>query len=113
MAALLAAIGLVLSARTRWVQFRYFGAMFALLGRAFQQEGNHLSSFQALVLSVAGLIGMAIGFFECTIAQVFKIAEVDGTYRGRPVYSIECGIGLRWMRLADPLASHPPSVVRR
>ena len=124
----LLAIGLVLSARTRWVQFRYFGAMFALLGRAFQQEGNHLSSFQALVLSVAGrvgggniagvavaislggpgavfwmwvtgLIGMATSFFECTIAQVFKIAEVDGTYRGGPAYYIERGIGLRWMGL--------------
>lgn len=97
----LLAIGLVLSARTRWVQFRYFGAMFALLGRAFQQEGNHLSSFQALVLSVAGrvgggniagvavaislggpgavfwmwvtgLIGMATSFFECTIARCSK-----------------------------------------
>ena len=33
----LLAIGLLLSARTRWVQLRYFGAMFALLGSAFQQ----------------------------------------------------------------------------
>lgn len=122
----LLAIGLVLSARTRWVQLRYFGAMFGLLGSAFHQEGNHLSSFQALVLSVAGrvgagniagvavaislggpgavfwmwvtgLIGMATSFFECTIAQVFKTAEVDGSYRGGPAYYIEHGIGLRWM----------------
>ena len=122
----LLAIGLVLSARTRWVQLRYFGAMFALLGSAFQQQGNHLSSFQALVLSVAGrvgagniagvavaislggpgavfwmwvtgLIGMATSFFECTIAQVFKTAESDGTYRGGPAYYIERGIGARWM----------------
>ena len=122
----LLAIGLVLSARTRWVQLRYFGAMFALLGSAFKQQGNHLSSFQALVLSVAGrvgagniagvavaislggpgavfwmwvtgLIGMATSFFECTIAQVFKTAESDGTYRGGPAYYIERGIGVRWM----------------
>ena len=53
----LLAIGLVISARTRWVQLRYFGSMFALLGSAFQQQGNHLSSFQALVLSVAGRVG--------------------------------------------------------
>lgn len=122
----LLAIGLVLSARTRWVQLRYFGSMFALLGSAFKQQGNHLSSFQALVLSVAGrvgagniagvavaislggpgavfwmwvtgLIGMATSFFECTIAQVFKTAESDGTYRGGPAYYIERGIGARWM----------------
>jgi len=122
----LLAIGLVISARTRWVQLRYFGSMFALLGSAFQQQGNHLSSFQALVLSVAGrvgagniagvavaislggpgavfwmwvtgLIGMATSFFECTIAQVFKTAESDGTYRGGPAYYIERGIGVRWL----------------
>ena len=122
----LLAIGVVISARTRWVQLRYFGSMFALLGSAFQQQGNHLSSFQALVLSVAGrvgagniagvavaislggpgavfwmwvtgLIGMATSFLECTIAQVFKTAESDGTYRGGPAYYIERGIGVRWL----------------
>lgn len=122
----LLAVGLVLSARTRWVQLRYFKAMFSLLGGAFKQQDNHLSSFQALVLSVAGrvgagniagvavaislggpgavfwmwvtgVIGMATSFFECTIAQVFKTAETDGTYRGGPAYYIERGIGLRWM----------------
>jgi amino acid carrier protein len=124
--AALLAIGLVLSARTRLVQFRYFSSMFSLLGGALQHQGNHLSTFQALVLSVAGRVGagniagvavaislggpgavfwmwitglirMATSFFECTIAQVFKTSEHDGTYRGGPAYYIERGIGLRWM----------------
>ena len=122
----LLAVGLALSARTRWVQLRYFASMFGLLGSAFRQEGNHLSSFQALVLSVAGrvgagniagvavaitlggpgavfwmwvtgLIGMATSLFECTIAQVYKTAQPDGTYRGGPAYYIERGIGQRWL----------------
>ena len=122
----LLAIGLVLSIRSRWVQFRYFGTMFSILRNGFRSEGNHLSAFQALVLSVAGrvgagniagvavaislggpgaifwmwmtgLIGMATSFFECTIAQVFKTAEADGTFRGGPAYYIERGIGWRWL----------------
>ena len=122
----LLAIGLVLSIRSRWVQFRYFGTMFSVLRNGFRSQGNHLSAFQALVLSVAGrvgagniagvavaislggpgaifwmwvtgLIGMATSFFECTIAQVFKTAEADGTFRGGPAYYIERGIGWRWL----------------
>ena len=122
----LLAIGLVLSIRSRWVQLRYFGTMFSVLRNGFRSEGNHLSAFQALVLSVAGrvgagniagvavaislggpgaifwmwvtgLIGMATSFFECTIAQVFKTAEADGTFRGGPAYYIERGIGWRWL----------------
>jgi len=46
---------------------------------------------------ITGLIGMATSFFECTIAQVFKTSENDGTYRGGPAYYIERGIGMRWM----------------
>ena len=53
----LLAIGLVLSICSRWVQFRYFGTMFSVLRNGFRSEGNHLSAFQALVLSVAGRVG--------------------------------------------------------
>ena len=68
----LLAIGMVFSARTRWVQLRYFGAMFGLLGSAFHKEGNHLSSFQALVLSVIGPDG-SLAFCRTTKIGVDKI----------------------------------------
>lgn len=42
---------------------------------------------------VIGLIGMATSFFECTLAQLFKSAEPDGTYRGGPAYYIRRGLG--------------------
>ncbi len=122
----LIALGLAFTIVSRFVQFRYFGAMFAIVGQAFHHEKGHLSSFQALALSVAGrvgagniagvavaltlggpgaifwmwivgLVGMATSYFECTLAQVFKNAEPDGTYRGGPAYYMERALGQRWM----------------
>jgi alanine or glycine:cation symporter, AGCS family len=118
--------GLGFTIASRFVQFRYFGAMFGILRQAFHHEAGHLSSFQALMLSVAGrvgagniagvavaitlggpgavfwmwvigLIGMATSYFECALAQVYKNAEPDGTYRGGPAYYIERGLGQKWL----------------
>ena len=122
----LVAVGLLFTLASRFVQFRYFGQMFAIFGQATQHEAGHLSSFQALVLSVAGrvgagniagvavaitlggpgavfwmwligLIGMSTSFFECTLAQLFKNAEPDGTYRGGPAYYIRRGLDKWWL----------------
>ena len=122
----LVALGLLFTISSRFVQFRYFGRMFGILRDAFHHEPGHISSFQALALSVAGrvgggniagvavaitlggpgaifwmwvigLIGMATSFFECALAQLYKKAEPDGTYRGGPAYYIERGLGQKWM----------------
>ena len=122
----LVALGLMFTVASRFVQFRYFGRMFRVLGQAFHHQQNHLSSFQALALSVAGrvgagnivgvavaitlggpgavfwmwvigIMGMATSFFECSLAQLYKNFESDGTYRGGPAYYIEKGLGLKWM----------------
>ena len=123
----LVAVGLLFATASKFVQFRDFGQMFAIMGQATHHEsGGHLSSFQALVLSVAGrvgagniagvavaitlggpgavfwmwmvgLVGMSTSFFECTLAQVFKNAEPGGTYRGGPAYYIQRGLQLRWL----------------
>ncbi len=125
-------LGLWFTVGSRFVQFRYFGRMFRILGanQAFAKDRHgHLSSFQALMLSVAGrvgggniagvavaitlggpgavfwmwvvgLIGMATSYFECTLAQAYKQAEVDGTYRGGPAYYISRGMGPQWKWLA-------------
>jgi AGCS family alanine or glycine:cation symporter len=42
---------------------------------------------------------MATSYFECTLAQVFKNAEPDGTYRGGPAYYMERALHQRWMAL--------------
>ena len=122
----LVGLGLAFTIASRFVQFRYFLRMFRILRQAFHHERNHLSSFQALALSVAGrvgagniagvavaitlggpgavfwmwiigLIGMATSYLENTLAQVYKNAEPDGTYRGGPAYYIQRGLGQKWM----------------
>ena len=122
----LVGLGLYFTIRSRFVQFRYFGDMFSIFSEAFQRQPGQLSSFQALMLSVAGrvgagniagvavaimlggpgavfwmwlvaLLGMATSYFECSLAQLYKRAEPDGTYRGGPAFYILHGLGLRWL----------------
>ncbi|MEE4303232.1 MAG: alanine/glycine:cation symporter family protein [Wenzhouxiangella sp.] len=123
--AFLITLGLVFTIASRFVQLRYFVEMFRVLGQAFKHHTGHVSSFQALTLSVAGrvgagnvagvavaitlggpgavfwmwvvgLIGMATSFFECSLAQAFKVAEFKtSTYRGGPMYYMERGLGSR------------------
>jgi AGCS family alanine or glycine:cation symporter len=122
----LLSIGAWFTVRSRFVQLRFFTRMFKVLGGAFKHEENRISSFQALSLTVAGrvgagnvagvavaialggpgaifwmwvvgLIGMATSFFECSLGQLFKTTEDDGSYRGGPAYYIERGLGIKWM----------------
>jgi AGCS family alanine or glycine:cation symporter len=123
--AVLIVMGLIMTIRSRFVQVRYFVEMFGVLGQAFRHQRGHVSSFQALTLSVAGrvgagniagvavaitlggpgaifwmwvvgLIGMATSFFECSLAQAYKTRDhVTGTFRGGPMYYIEKGLGSR------------------
>lgn len=118
----LIAVGVFFTVGSRFVQFRYFGKMFSVLRGATHHEKGHISSFQALVVSVAGrvgsgniagvavaitlggpgaifwmwvigLMGMATSFFECSLAQLYKRAEPSGNYRGGPAYYLSHGIG--------------------
>jgi AGCS family alanine or glycine:cation symporter len=122
----LVGIGTVFTLGSRFVQVRYFVEMFRVLGQAFHHQPGHVSSFQALALSVAGrvgagniagvavaitlggpgavfwmwvigVLGMSTSFFECTLAQAFKNNEPDGTYRGGPAYYMTRGLNMRWL----------------
>ena len=102
---LLPLLGLFFTISSRFVQFRYFFKMFNILRDTVHDKEGHISSFQALMLSVAGrvgggniagvavaitlggpgavfwmwiigLVGMATSFFECSLAQLYK--EKDG-----------------------------------
>ncbi|EIK54673.1 amino acid carrier protein [Stutzerimonas stutzeri TS44] len=123
---MLIGLGLYFTVASRFVQFRYFGSMFRIFGEAFKHQPGQLSSFQALMLSVAGrvgagniagvsvaimlggpgaifwmwvvaLVGMATSYFECSLAQLYKRREADGGYRGGPAFYIEHGLGQRWL----------------
>jgi len=123
---MLVGLGLYFTIRSGFVQFRYFGSMFRIFGQAFKHKPGRLSSFQALMLSVAGrvgagniagvavaimlggpgavfwmwmvaLVGMATSYFECSLAQLYKRREEDGSYRGGPAFYILHGLRQRWM----------------
>lgn len=98
---LLPVLGIFFTISSRFVQFRYFFKMFNILRETVHDKEGHISSFQALMLSVAGrvgggniagvavaitlggpgavfwmwvigLIGMSTSFFECSLAQLYK-----------------------------------------
>jgi AGCS family alanine or glycine:cation symporter len=114
--------------RSRFVQFRHFLHMFSVFKDSLRSSSGQLSSFQALMLSLAGrvgagniagvgiavtlggpgavfwmwvtaLVGMSSSFFECSLAQLYKRSDGDGLYRGGPAYYIQHGLKLRWMAM--------------
>ncbi|WP_417760133.1 alanine/glycine:cation symporter family protein [Shewanella sp.] len=43
------------------------------------------------------MVGMATAMVESTLAQVYKVKDSTGQYRGGPAYYMEKGLGQRWM----------------
>lgn len=99
-------LGLFFTISSGFVQFRYFFKMFGILTDTLHDKNGHISSFQALMLSVAGrvgggniagvavaitlggagavfwmwviaLIGMSTSFFECSLAQLYKERDMQ------------------------------------
>lgn len=46
---------------------------------------------------VIAFIGAASAFFEATLAQVYKVKDKEGGFRGGPAYYIERGLGQKWL----------------
>ncbi len=49
---------------------------------------------------VAGLFGMIIKFFTCTLSCLYRKEDEDGIEQGGPMYFIECGLGKKYKPLA-------------
>ncbi|UFH49326.1 alanine/glycine:cation symporter family protein [Pseudomonas sp. KNUC1026] len=123
---LIVGLGSYFTIRSRFVQMRHFGHMFAVFRDSLRSSSSQLSSFQALMLSLAGrvgagniagvgvavtlggpgavfwmwvtaLVGMASSFFECSLAQLYKRCGSDGQYIGGPSYYIQHGLKKRWL----------------
>nr|WP_319384692.1 alanine/glycine:cation symporter family protein [uncultured Roseibium sp.] len=122
-------IGVFFTVVTGFVQIRFFRRMFRVLSSKNQTgDPNAISAREALLLSVGGrvgggniagvavaitlggpgavfwmwavaLVGMATSLIECSLAQLYKRSEGDGTYRGGPARSIIHGLGedYRWL----------------
>ncbi|MEQ7920847.1 alanine/glycine:cation symporter family protein [Xanthomonas sp. WHRI 1810A] len=123
---LIVGLGGYFTIRSRFVQMRHFFHMFSVFRDSLRSSSGQLSSFQALMLSLAGrvgagniagvgiavtmggpgavfwmwvtaLVGMASSFFECSLGQLYKRCDADGQFRGGPSYYIQHGLGKRWL----------------
>ncbi|OOF11500.1 sodium:alanine symporter family protein [Salinivibrio proteolyticus] len=118
--------GVFFSLKLGGIQFRHFSHMFSVMRHSRRRDSSGISSFQALctglaarvgtgnmagvavALSLGGpgaifwmwlmaFLGMATAFAESTLAQVYKVRDPDGYFRGGPAYYMEHGLGMRWM----------------
>ena len=122
--------GVFLTIGTGFVQFRYFKRMFRVLkGDNQSSDPNTITAREALFVSIGGrvgggniagvavaitlggpgavfwmwmiaLVGMATSLVECTLAQVFKRRQEDGSFRGGPARMIIHGLGADYKWLA-------------
>ncbi len=122
---LLVIVGVYFTVRLGFIQLRQFKHATQIL-KSGREVDNGLSSYQvfctsmaarvgtgnmagvAVALTVGGpgaifwmwliaLFGMATAFVESTLAQIYKVKDIDGQYRGGPAYYMEQGLGQRWM----------------
>ncbi len=123
---LLLGTGLWFTLRSGFIQFRHFCHLFSILKGSNQADSAGISPFQALCTTLAArigcgnltgvtlalalggpgaivwmwlaaFIGMATAFVESTLAQLYKVRDAQGHYRGGPAWYMEKGLGLRWM----------------
>ncbi|WP_392399218.1 alanine/glycine:cation symporter family protein [Actinotignum urinale] len=121
---LLLATGIYFTIRSRFMQVRLFGHMFKVITDSRSGAKGGISSFQAFAIgladrvgtgSIAGvalavvaggpgavfwmwivaLVGMVTAFVEATLAQIFKVRNGDGTFRGGPAFYILRGLNSR------------------
>ncbi len=113
--------GLWFTWRLKFIQILDFKHMFSLMRKSNHSDKSGISSFQALCTSlsarvgtgnlagvavaislggagaifwmwVIALVGMATGYAESVLGQVYKIKDSNGQYRGGPAYYIQQGI---------------------
>ncbi|WP_300582457.1 amino acid carrier protein, partial [uncultured Pseudoalteromonas sp.] len=116
--------GIWFSVRLKAIQLVKFRHMFSLLKSSSSTDKNSISSFQALctglsarvgtgnlagvavAISLGGsgaifwmwviaILGMATGFAESVLGQVYKVRDANGEFRGGPAYYIQQGLGSR------------------
>ncbi|MFT5487221.1 MAG: AGCS family alanine or glycine:cation symporter, partial [Alphaproteobacteria bacterium] len=126
----LVVLGVFFTIVSGFVQFKYFIRMFRVLSSSNQSgDPNTITAREALLLSVGGrvgggniagvavaitlggpgavfwmwaiaIVGMATSLIECSLAQLFKEREADGSFRGGPARTIIHGLGADYKWLA-------------
>jgi alanine or glycine:cation symporter, AGCS family len=129
----LLAVGVFFSIRLGFQQIVHFSEMFRVVTSTDPSDKEGISPFQALCTSLASrvgtgniagvavaltlggpgaifwmwmvaLVGMATAYAESTLAQLYKVHEVEGggtgVYRGGPAFYIAKGLGKPWLGAA-------------
>ena len=120
--------GLILTIRTRGIQFTKLGRAFKQIFKKNEGQGE-LSGFSALCTALsatigtgnivgvataivaggpgalfwmwfAAILGVATKYAECMLAIKYREVKEDGTVLGGPFYTIEKGMGKKWKWLA-------------
>jgi AGCS family alanine or glycine:cation symporter len=121
----LLAVGVFFTLRLGFIQVRHFPEMIRNITGAKQADRAGITPFQALCTSLASRVGtgniagvavaltlggpgaifwmwmvaalgMATAFAESTLAQLFKVRDEEGRYRGGPAFYIARGLGAPW-----------------
>jgi len=121
----LLAVGIFFTVRLGFLQFRHFGEMVRAIRGSRESDVHGISPFQALCTSLASrvgtgnlagvavalylggagaifwmwmvaLVGMATGYAESTLAQLYKVRDGKGQYRGGPAVYIAKGLKAPW-----------------
>lgn len=123
---LLIAFGLYFTVGTKFLQFRLIGEMLRVIREPKSKTKGSISPFQAFAISMAArvgtgnitgvalaislggpgavfwmwiiaIIGSASSFIESTLAQIYKVKDGAGGFRGGPAYYMQQGLKKRWM----------------
>lgn len=125
----LLAVGVYFTWRLGALQFRHFAEFFRVVRSSRESTADGISPLQALTISLASrvgtgnlagvavalylggpgaifwmwvvaLVGMATAYAESTLAQLYKVRNADGQYRGGPAFYMHKGVGSRLMGMA-------------
>ena len=129
---LLSACGIWFTFRLKGIQFTRFFHMFSILKSSRKSSSQGISSFQALCTSLAArvgtgnlmgvavaislggagavfwmwliaLVGMATGFAESALGQLYKEKDSNGNFRGGPAYYMSKGLKNRKLAITFSL----------
>jgi AGCS family alanine or glycine:cation symporter len=121
----LLAVGVFFTLRLGFIQFVHFPELFRSVLRAPSTDRHGITPFQALCTSLASrvgtgnlagvavalylggpgaifwmwmvaLVGMATAYAESTLAQLYKVTDATGQYRGGPAFYMKHGLGAGW-----------------
>lgn len=121
----LLAVGFYFTFRLGFIQFRHFPEFFRVVRGSSGTDRSGITPLQALTVSLASrvgtgnlagvavaltlggpgaifwmwlvaLVGMATAYAESTLAQLYKVRNAEGDYRGGPAFYIARGLRAPW-----------------